>query len=105
MGHQYDLFLIGLSPLLPLADLNHDRWLAPEQAPIAVDRKVYKVVDPDGSSVRFLLVAAGYLLLHSAISSFNPAVEIETEADAFDRVETAVEAAIPCILEDMQFPP
>ena len=71
-----------------------------EQAPIAVDRKVYKVVDPSGSSVRFLLVAAGYLLLHSAISSFNPAVEIETEADAFDRVETAVEAAIPGILEE-----
>jgi len=32
--HQYDL--IGLSPILPLADLNHDRWLAPEQAPIVV---------------------------------------------------------------------
>jgi hypothetical protein len=27
-------------------------------------------------------------------------VEIETEADAFDRVETAVEAAIPGILEE-----
>lgn len=64
------------------------------------NRKVYKVVDPSGSYVRFLLVAAGYLLLHSAISSFNPAVEIETEADAFDRVETAVEAAIPGILEE-----
>jgi len=34
--HQYDPFLIGLSPIVPLADLNHDRWLAPEQAPIVV---------------------------------------------------------------------
>lgn len=32
--HQYDL--IGLSPIVPLAHLNHDRWLAPEQGPIVV---------------------------------------------------------------------